>query len=189
MRAVEETCRGLSRIGSWVSVAAICLGSAALIGCGPIRSTTRISKAEVAVERARVAEAYEKAPYEFYKARYYLHKAREEWGYSNFEASYTFADEARQSAESALRETREDPWTDPVEGRNRRYGLSKSETISVDPKKVEEVESMSEPDESEPSDDEGADSSSNNEDAQSKSGKKEGAQSDTESNSEEGERR
>jgi hypothetical protein len=122
----------------------MCLGCAGVLaGCGPIRSTTRISKAEAAVERARVAEAYEKAPYEFYKARYYLHKAREEWGYSNFEASYTFADEARQSAESALRETREDPWSDPIEGRNRHYGLSESETIGVDPEEVEDVESMS----------------------------------------------
>jgi hypothetical protein len=144
MRADEATWRGLSRTVVWASFAAMCLGWAGMLaGCGPIRSTTRISKAEAALERARVAEAYEKAPYEFYKARYYLHKAREEWGYSNFQASYTFADEARQSAESALRETREDPWSDPVEGRNRSYGLSESETIGVDPEEVEEVESMS----------------------------------------------
>ena len=48
------------------------------VGCGPIQSTSRISDAEVSMERARVAEAETRAPYEFYSAYHYLYKAKEE---------------------------------------------------------------------------------------------------------------
>ncbi len=91
-----------------------------LTGCGPIQSTQTISQATVALERARVAEADLKAPYEYYNARFYLHKAEEEWGYSDFEASYQYAKEAKQAAEAAILKAKEDPWTgSPVdEARN-----------------------------------------------------------------------
>ncbi|MBA2665008.1 MAG: DUF4398 domain-containing protein [Bradymonadaceae bacterium] len=80
------------------------------LGCGPIQSTQRISEAEVAMERARVADAEIRAPYEFYSAYHYLYKAKEEWGYSDFEASYDYATQARRAAEAALLKAKEDPW-------------------------------------------------------------------------------
>lgn len=79
-------------------------------GCGPVQSTQRISEAAVALERARVAEADQKAPYEYYSAKFYMHKAREEWGYSDFEASFDYATEAKRAAEAALSKAKEDPW-------------------------------------------------------------------------------
>ncbi len=84
-------------------------------GCGPVRSTQAISKAEVEFERARVAGAHKKAPYEYYSAKQYLHKAKEEWGYSEFEPALDFADQAERAAESARRKAKEDPWEDPVD--------------------------------------------------------------------------
>ncbi len=79
-------------------------------GCGPIQSTQRLSEAEVALERARVAEADQRAPYEYYSAKFYLHKAKEEWGYSDFEASHDYATDAKRAAEAALLKAKEDPW-------------------------------------------------------------------------------
>jgi hypothetical protein len=92
-------------------LAFIFLGAAAAAtGCGPVQSTQRISQAEVAFERARVVEAHEKAPYEYKSAQYYLHKAKEEWGYSDFEAAYDYATEAKSAAEAARLKAKEDPW-------------------------------------------------------------------------------
>lgn len=110
------------------------------LSCGPIRSTTSISKAEVELERARVNEAYQKSPYEFFSARYYLHKAKEEWGYSEFEISYDYADQAKEAAESARRRAQEDPWTDPIQGRGKTYELKPQETITIDPGEIEQTE-------------------------------------------------
>jgi hypothetical protein len=95
-------------------------GLAALLvtaGCGPVRSTQAISKAEVEFERARVVGAHNKAPYEYHSAKQYLHKAKEEWGYSEFQAALDYAEEAERAAESARRKAKEDPWEDPVEDR------------------------------------------------------------------------
>lgn len=130
------------RVGVGLAVACL-LAALSAVGCGPIKSTQRIGQASVALERARVVEAYRKAPYEFFSARYYLHKAREEWGYSEFEASFDYADEAREAAEAALRKTEENPWKDPVEGRKKSYKLRPQETITVDPENVEEAEGVS----------------------------------------------
>jgi hypothetical protein len=118
------------------------LALAALFGsaCGPIKSTQRIGQAEVALERARVVEAYKKAPYEFFSARYDVHKAKEEWGYSDFEASFDYADDAKDAAESAIRKAEEDPWEDPIQGRNKTYELKPRQTISVDPEEIRQVE-------------------------------------------------
>ncbi len=80
------------------------------VGCGPIQSTSRISDAEVSIERARVAEAEIRAPYEFYSAYHYLYKAKEEWGYSEFEAAYDYATLARRAADAAALKSKEDPW-------------------------------------------------------------------------------
>ena len=92
-------------------VSALLVGASAMvIGCGPVQSTQRISQAEVAFERARVVEAHKKAPYEYKSAQYYLHKAKEEWGYSDFEAAYDYATEAKSAAEAARLKAKEDPW-------------------------------------------------------------------------------
>ncbi len=104
---------------SWVVVLLlVCFG---LTACGPVQSTTRISNAEVALERARVNDAEMHSPYEYYRARHYLHKAKEEWGYSNFEAARDYAVEAQRAATAAIDNTREAPWRGhPVLGRDAR---------------------------------------------------------------------
>ena len=94
-----------------VALAAVLLVSTLAAACGPVQSTSRLGQAHVALERARVAEADRKAPYEYYSARFYLHKAEEEWGYSDFEASFDYATEAKRAAEAALLKAKEDPWT------------------------------------------------------------------------------
>jgi len=129
-----------SLLGWYVSLAAVVGLFVGSLSCGPIRSTTSISQAEVEFERARVNEAYKKSPYEFFSSRYYLHKAKEEWGYSEFEASYEFADQAKEAAESARRKAAEDPWSDPIEGREKTYELKPQETITIDAEKVETTE-------------------------------------------------
>lgn len=89
----------------------IALVAIALLGaCGPVQSTARLSQASVALERARVVEADQKAPYEYYSARFYLYKAEEEWSYSDFEASFDYATEAKRAAEAAILKAKEDPW-------------------------------------------------------------------------------
>jgi hypothetical protein len=103
-----------------ISAGMLLAGLAALLvtaGCGPVRSTQAISKAEVEFERARVVGAHNKAPYEYHSAKQYLHKAKEEWGYSEFQAALDYAEEAERAAESARRKAKEDPWEDPVEDR------------------------------------------------------------------------
>ena len=90
---------------------ALLIGATILSGCGPIQSTSRVGEAEVALERARVADADQKAPYEYYIAKFYLHKSKEEWGYSDFEASFDYATEAKRASEAALLKAKEDPWT------------------------------------------------------------------------------
>lgn len=109
-------------VAGWRPVAALCIGLVVPLliasGCGPVRSTQAISEAETEFERARVAQAHDKAPYEYHSARQYLHKAKEEWGYSEFQAAIDFAEQAERAAESARRKAKEDPWEDPVEGRN-----------------------------------------------------------------------
>lgn len=90
-----------------------------LVGCGPVQSTAGISSAEVYLERARVNDAEMYSPYEYYRAIHYLRKAKIEWGYSNFEASRDYANEAERAARAAYDNVREAPWQGhPVLGRN-----------------------------------------------------------------------
>lgn len=133
--------RNLGRMLAAALLAGAILGA---FGCGPIRSTQRIGQASVALERARVVESYKKAPYEYFSARYYLHKAKEEWGYSDFEASFDYAEEAKEAAESARLKAKEDPWEDPIEGRNKTYDLRAQETITADPEDIHEAEGLEE---------------------------------------------
>ena len=80
-------------------------------GCfGPITATSELANAEAAIERARIADAHERAPHEYYTAENYLLKAKEEWGYSDFQASDRYAAQARKAAERALTKAKEDPW-------------------------------------------------------------------------------
>lgn len=100
----------LSTIARFVACLLLLVFAAGSVACGPVQSTSRLSEAEVALERARVAEGDRFAPYEYYSARFYLHKAKEEWGYSDFEASYDYATEAKRAAEAAILKAKEDPW-------------------------------------------------------------------------------
>lgn len=104
----------------WDGIAQKILASWALLltlavvmtGCfGPITATTELVNAEAALERARVADAHERAPHEYYTAANYLKKAKEEWGYSDFQASDRYAEKSRRAAERALTKAKEDPWT------------------------------------------------------------------------------
>lgn len=96
--------------GKLASVAAAIFLIAVSAACGPTQSTVRLSEASIALERARVAEADRKAPYEYYSARFYLYKAEEEWSYSDFEASFDYATQAKRAAEAAILKAKEDPW-------------------------------------------------------------------------------
>ena len=78
---------------------------------GPITATKGISDAAGALERARVADAKERAPYYYYSAENFLQKAKEEWGYSDFQAADQYAQEALRFAKRALTQAKEDPWT------------------------------------------------------------------------------
>jgi hypothetical protein len=80
------------------------------LACGPVQSTSEISAAEGYLERARVNDAEVNSPYEYHRAQLYLYKAKQEWGYSNFEKSRDYANEARRSARAAIDNSREAPW-------------------------------------------------------------------------------
>lgn len=138
---LTDTSRSMPKWGGTaLAVTVLAVATLAASGCGPVKSTQRIGQAEVALERARVVEAYKKAPYEFFSARYDVHKAKEEWGYSDFEASFDYADDAKDAAESAIRKAEEDPWEDPIDGRDRTYKLKPRQTIEVSPGEIEEAE-------------------------------------------------
>lgn len=85
----------------FVSLILLACACALLAACGPTQSTIVINEAEVAVERARLSGAEERAPYEYFSATEYLHKAKEEWGYSDFEAALDYASLSKQFAEEA----------------------------------------------------------------------------------------
>jgi len=110
-------------------------------GCfGPITATSELANAEAAIERARIADAHERAPHEFYTAENYLVKAKEEWGYSDFQASDRYAAQARKAAERALTKAKEDPWAgSPVP----KEKLSKARMGIKEEKKPEEKASPS----------------------------------------------
>lgn len=115
--------------GAGLAAAVFVMIMAVLSGCGPVQSTQRISEAEVDFERARVVEAHQKAPYEYYSAKYYLHKAKEEWGYSDFEAAYDYARQAKEAARAAILKAKEDPWGgSPVDKAKQKKALQKEES-------------------------------------------------------------
>jgi hypothetical protein len=69
--------------------------------CGPLRSTTFLLDADVALQAARTAGAEQYAPFEFTSAQLYLLKAREEVGYSDYEVALDFAKKASRFANEA----------------------------------------------------------------------------------------
>lgn len=74
---------------------------AALMACGPIRSTKGLVDADVELEAARAAGAEKTAVYEYTSAEAYLHEARVQSGQAQFEAAEDFADKAIKFAQEA----------------------------------------------------------------------------------------
>lgn len=74
---------------------------AALVACGPIRSTSSLIAADVELEAARAAGAQKTAVYEYTAAETYLHEARVVAGYAQYQTSEEYADKARTFAEEA----------------------------------------------------------------------------------------
>jgi uncharacterized protein YceK len=77
------------------------LAVATLAGCGPIRSQSALTDAEVALEAARAAGASQSATLEYVSAEAYLHKARESANRARYEAATTFAAKAVTLAKDA----------------------------------------------------------------------------------------
>ena len=89
-------------------VVSVALALCAIVGgCGSILSSSEISAADNALERAAELDAEALAIYEYVSAEAYLAKAREEWGRSDFQKSVEYARRARtfaiQAYERALR--------------------------------------------------------------------------------------
>jgi hypothetical protein len=83
-------------------------------GCGAIRSTVGIVEAEKALEAAHEVGARELAPFPTTMAEELLDKAREEMGYAEYSRSWELAAEAREMAEKAATQARENPVTPPT---------------------------------------------------------------------------
>jgi hypothetical protein len=74
----------------------------AVVGCGPIASTSPLLQARDAVEAVRAAGGAEDAVYELTSAEAYLNKAREQWSYSDFKGAKAYADLAIEQARRAM---------------------------------------------------------------------------------------
>ena len=74
---------------------------AALVACGPSKSTTAILQARREIKKAVFAEAEKKKPYELALAREYYVKAKEEAGYSKFELAEQLAKQSIEYAKIA----------------------------------------------------------------------------------------
>ncbi|HEY6106908.1 MAG TPA: hypothetical protein VIV59_13070 [Anaeromyxobacteraceae bacterium] len=74
---------------------------AALVACGPIRSTRSLIAADVELEAARAAGAQKTAVYEYTAAEAYLHQSRVVAGYAQYQASEEYADKALKFAQEA----------------------------------------------------------------------------------------
>src|SRR5438067_3395873 len=76
-----------------------------LLGCGPVTATSVIDDAELALVRARAADADRFAPYEATLADLYLAKAREEQGHARYADARALASEALRYAGAASRKS------------------------------------------------------------------------------------
>lgn len=84
-----------------VLVWAIAWAPLSVVGCGPISSASAIGDAEEALEAAKQARAHRLVPYDYWMAVLYLEKAKLTDGYSEFEASESFAEQATAFALAA----------------------------------------------------------------------------------------
>ena len=84
---------------AWRGTILACL----LLGCGPVTATSVIDDAELALVRARAADADRFAPYEATLAELYLTKAREEQGHARYADARALANEALRYAGAAAR--------------------------------------------------------------------------------------
>ncbi len=82
-------------------------------GCGSILSTSEISSARTAIERAQELDAEAYATYEFVSADAYLDKAEEEWGRSDFQKAVEYARRAQQFAAMAYERAMRNPTRSP----------------------------------------------------------------------------
>jgi neutral trehalase len=87
------------------------IGLLGFVACGPIQATTAIVRAEEEARTAKLIDADKAAPYEYTKAELMLRMAKERQGFSDFEASKTFADNAtRYFAEAKENTPRNQRW-------------------------------------------------------------------------------
>ena len=73
----------------------------ALLGCGPIQSTSYLLDAEIQIEAAKTAGADHLAPYEFTSANLYYRKAKDKEAYSEYEIAVDYARKASKFANQA----------------------------------------------------------------------------------------
>lgn len=86
--------------------AALVFGAAA--GCGPVNASSAVGDAETWLDEARKARAHRLAPYTFWLSVSYLQKAKVTEGYAEYEAAEKFAVKAREFAERATVEAKEE---------------------------------------------------------------------------------
>lgn len=89
-------------MGSWRNARWLpLLPFAAIVGCGPVQSSTLIVDAQAELAAAQTAGGDRHAPFEYVAAEEYLHKAREEQSYADFEVSVELARKAKTCARAA----------------------------------------------------------------------------------------
>lgn len=89
-------------------VAALVLGMALPLGCGPVEYIAQVGgRASSSLAQARREKADELAPYEFTAASEYLKKAREEAGRSQFQAALEYGKIAEEMADRSRALARE----------------------------------------------------------------------------------
>ena len=79
------------------------VGLIAFSGCGPVLSVSGIANAQQSIELARLHQAEQQAPYEYHLAVEYWKKAKEEQGYSQYETSVKFANQAELFAKKSAK--------------------------------------------------------------------------------------
>ncbi len=103
-RSISDRPRRLLEAG----LCALFLVAAGASGCGPVNANTAVNDAETWLDEAKKARAHRLAPYSYWLAVSYLQKAKVTEGYSEFQAAEEFALRAREHAENATKEAREE---------------------------------------------------------------------------------
>ena len=76
----------------------------ALMGCGPLQSTSYLLDAQVQIQAARTAGAEQYAPYAFTSANLYFLQAQEKVGHSEYEMAVDYARKSSRFANEARRQ-------------------------------------------------------------------------------------